>query len=91
MIPKLQSTFILKKIRLIFFTFKLLGHETSRQGPATAPGPPTPDWGGTDAREKKKNAFFASSCVRKSGLHNNKSLLVWDELFGVAPFFIEHS
>lgn len=64
MIPKLQSTFILKKIRLIFFTFKLLGHETSRQGPATAPGPPTPDWGGTDAREKKKTLF---SLVRASG------------------------
>ena len=42
-----------------------LGPETSRHGPATAPGPPTVDWGGTDVSEKeKKNAFLL---VRLSG------------------------
>ena len=58
--------------------------------PCTLPlDPPlTLDWGGTDVRGKEKKRFFVSSFVRKSGLHNNKSLLVWDELLGVAAFFI---
>ena len=52
------NIYIKENSTAFFHLFKLLGLETSRYGPATAPGPPTLDWGGTDVREKqKKNAF----------------------------------